>query len=147
MYKIISLFFFGQLCINHEYLQIQRREGRSRVPLTDRTPKGLQTDIDPGMYLSRFNCVSNHAHLNLLTVLGVREHSTHTSSELASQIPHRRGQNVFHQASWILLHRGLLSNHANTPKVITLYFYYTLQENGSPLISFIQSFATDSWNA
>ena len=95
MYKILSFFFFFffcQLCINHEYLQIQKREGRSRVPLTDRTPKGLQTDIDPGLYLSPFNPVSNHAHLNLLTVLAVREHSTHTSSELASQIPHRGGQ-------------------------------------------------------
>ena len=84
MYNIISS--LCQLCINHEYLQIQRRERRSRVPAMDRTPKGLQTDIDPGVYLSPFNHVSNHANLDLLTLSGVSEHTTHTSSELAAQI-------------------------------------------------------------
>lgn len=52
----------------------------------DRTPKGLQTDIDPGVYLSLFNHVSNHANLDLLTISGVSEHTTHTLSELAAQI-------------------------------------------------------------
>lgn len=92
MYKTISL-LYPELYKSWISPNTERRGTQGRLPAMDRNPKRLWTDIDPRVYFSPFNGVSNHAYLDLLTQVWGNIFRACSSD---SEIPPGEENNLFH---------------------------------------------------